>query len=73
MAKMTFYFKTDTIEISIEKDQANWLVKTIKSVSNQPVLLKDIKTDFESQFEDFELFWFSKPMNLLRNSGLLVL
>lgn len=73
MAKMTFYFKTDTIEISLEKDQANWLLKTLKSVSNQPVLLKDIKMDFESQFEDFELFWFSKPMNLLRNSGLLVL
>jgi hypothetical protein len=73
MAKMTFYFKTDTIEISLEKDQANWLLKTLKSVSNQPLLLKDIKMDFESQFEDFELFWFSKPMNSLRNSGLLVL
>jgi hypothetical protein len=73
MAKMTFYFKTDTIEISLEKDQANWLLKTLKSVSNQPVLLKDIKMDFESQFEDFELFWFSKPMNSLRNSGLLLL
>lgn len=73
MAKMTFYFKTDTIEISLEKDQANWLIKTIKSVSNQPLLLKDIKIDFESKFEDFELFWFSKPMNSLRNSGLLVL
>ena len=73
MAKMTFYFKTDTIEISLEKDQANWLLKTLKSVSNQPVLLKDIKMDFESQFEDFELFWFSKPISLLRNSGLLVI
>jgi hypothetical protein len=73
MAKMTFYFKTDTIEISIEKDQADWLLKTLKSVSNQPVLLKDIKMDFESQFEDFELFWFSKQISLLRNSGLLVL
>lgn len=73
MTKMTFYFKIDTIEISLEKDQANWLLKTLKSVSNQPLLLKDIKMDFESQFEDFELFWFSKPINSLRNSGLLVL
>jgi hypothetical protein len=73
MAKMTFYFKTDTIEISIEKDQANWLVKTIKSVSDHPILLKDLKLDYETQFEDFELFWFSKQIILLRNSGLLVL
>jgi hypothetical protein len=73
MAKLSFHFKTETLEISLEKDQANWLLKTIKSVSNQPLLLKDIKMDFESQFEDFELFWFSKQISLLRNSGLLVL
>ena len=71
MAKLSFHFKTETLEISLEKDQANWLIKTIKSVSNQPVLLKEIKIDFESQFEDFELFWFSKQISLLRNSGLL--
>jgi hypothetical protein len=73
MAKLTFHFKTDMIEISLDKNQANWLLKTLKSVSNQPVLLKDIKIDFEYQFEDFELFWFSKPISLLRNSGLLVI
>jgi hypothetical protein len=73
MAQLSFHFKTETLEISLEKDQANWLLKTIKSVSNQPLLLKDIKMDFESQFEDFELFWFSKQISLLRNSGLLLL
>jgi len=73
MAKLSFHFKTETIEISLEKNQANWLVKTIKSLSNQSLLLKDIKIDFESQFEDFELFWFSKQISLLRNSGFLVL
>ena len=31
------------------------------------------KTDFENHFSDFELFWYSKPINLLRNHGLLVL
>lgn len=73
MAKLSFHFKTETLEISLEKDQANWLLKTIKLLSDHPILLKNVKLDFESQFEDFELFWFSKPMNLLRNSGLLVL
>ncbi len=73
MAKMTFHFKADAIEILLEKDQANWLLNTLKLLSNTSVLLKDIKVDFESQFEDFELFWFSKPIILLRNSGLLLL
>ena len=73
MAKLSFHFKTETLDISIEKDHANWLVKTIKLLSEHPILLKDVKLDFESQFEDFELFWFSKQISLLRNSGLLVL
>lgn len=73
MAKLSFHFKTETIEISLEKEQANWFLKTIKSLSNHPILLKDIKIDFESQFEDFELFWFSKSIISLRNSGLLVI
>jgi hypothetical protein len=73
MAKLSFHFKTETIEISLEKDQANWLLKTIKLLSDHPILLKNVKLDFESQFEDFELFWFSKQISLLRNSGLLLL
>lgn len=72
MAKLSFHFKTETLEISLEKDQANWLLKTIKLLSDDPILLKNVKLDFESQFEDFELFWFSKQISLLRNSGLLV-
>jgi hypothetical protein len=73
MAKLSFHFKTETLEISLEKDQANWLLKTIKLLSDHPILLKNVKLDFESQFEDFELFWFSKQISLLRNLGLLVL
>jgi len=73
MAKLSFHFKTETLEISLEKDQANWLLKTIKLLSDHPILLKNVKLDFESHFEDFELFWFSKQISLLRNSGLLVL
>ena len=29
--------------------------------------------DFETHFENFELFWYSKPINVLRDKGLLVL
>lgn len=73
MAKLSFHFKTETLEISLEKEQATWLLKTIKLLSDHTILLKNVKLDFESQFEDFELFWFSKQISLLRNSGLLVI
>ena len=33
----------------------------------------EIKADYESYFDDFELFWYSKPIDTLREHGLLVL
>ncbi len=73
MTKLTFHFKSDTVEISLEKDIANWLIAILPSITMKSGLLKDIKLDFETHFEDFELFWFSKPMKNLRESGLLLL
>jgi hypothetical protein len=32
-----------------------------------------VKESFEQQFEDFELFWFSKPIEVLKKNGLLSL
>ena len=73
MTKLTFHFKSDAVEITLEKDFANWLVNILPSIAMKSSLLKDIKQDFETHFEDFELFWFSKPMKTLRDSGLLIL
>ena len=35
--------------------------------------LENTKADFEKQFENFELFLFSKPLQTLKDSGLLIL
>jgi hypothetical protein len=42
------------------------------AVVNTKVLTFQIKADFESNLEDFELFWHSKPINTLK-FGVLVL
>ena len=34
---------------------------------------QELKADFENELEDFELFWFSKPITTLKEFGLLVL
>lgn len=73
MTKLTFHFKSDTVEISLEKDIAEWLVNVLPTIAMKSGSLKDIKQDFETHFDDFELFWFSKPIVQLRNSGLLIL
>ncbi|SEQ09523.1 B12-binding domain-containing radical SAM protein [Flavobacterium urocaniciphilum] len=73
MAKLSFHTKSDFVEISLEKDKAQWLNEILSKLSDKPMLLKDLKLDFESHFEDFELFWFSKQVTSLRESGLLIL
>ncbi|MEM0541920.1 B12-binding domain-containing radical SAM protein [Flavobacterium sp. j3] len=74
MIKLIFHDKRDTIEISLDKDKAEWLVTSLESLSvfqNKNQTFAQLKTDFEIRFEDFELFWYSKPMNTLKDFGLL--
>ena len=76
MSKLTFHDKTETFEITLEEDKANWLIKTLERISifnDNKITFEKLKSDFENHFEDFELFWYSKPINTLREFGLLVL
>jgi hypothetical protein len=44
----------------------------IAVVNTKVLTFQEIKADFESNLEDFE-FWHSKPINTLREFGVLVL
>ena len=76
MMTLTFYDKKETFTIQTNKIEGEWLVSILEKVAifnNKIHTFQEIKIDFESHFEDFELFWFSKPLNTLREFGLLVL
>jgi hypothetical protein len=76
LLNMTFHNKTDVFKISLEKKHGLWLLNTINTITaihNKQRTYANLKSDFETQFENFELFWFSKPMLKLREAGLLVL
>lgn len=71
-----FQTKNSSFSITLENAQGDWLLEQLPLIttsSNQKVLLSAWKNSFDEQFEDFELFWFSKPMQNLRTAGLLVL
>ena len=73
---MTFHDKKESFSIQTNKLEGEWLMEILKkiSVSNtKTYTFQEVKTDFESQLEDFELFWYSKPIKTLREFGLLVL
>jgi radical SAM superfamily enzyme YgiQ (UPF0313 family) len=76
MMELTFYEKKNTLSILITKEEGEWLLKTLDNLSiytKNTFTTQQIKQDFESTLENFELFWFSKPIKSLKNIGLLSL
>jgi hypothetical protein len=76
MMALTFHDKKESFSVQTNKTEGDWLVEMLQklSVSNvKTYSFQEVKTDFEQQLEDFELFWYSKPVNTLREFGLLVL
>jgi hypothetical protein len=74
MTRLTFHNKRENIEILLEKDKAEWLINSLGLISvftGESITFAKLKFDFEKQFDDFELFWYSKPLLQLRRSGLL--
>ncbi|KIA85892.1 radical SAM protein [Flavobacterium sp. AED] len=73
---LTFHDKKESFSIQTNKKEGEWLVEILQkiAVSNAKIYtFQEVKSNFETQFEDFELFWYSKPIKTLREFGLLVL
>ncbi|MEY4433475.1 MAG: hypothetical protein RLZZ44_1609 [Bacteroidota bacterium] len=76
MVQLTFHDKKETFEVQTNLKEGEWLVAALERISVPNIKttqLQALKADFENQFEDFELFWFSKPIQTLKEFGLLVL
>lgn len=75
MTELKFYDKKETVSIQINRDEGDWFVETLKKISisnSKRYTLQELKSDFELNFENFELFWFSKPVVTLKSYGLLI-
>ena len=73
--RITFHLKTNVVAIELEQEKAEWLIKVFaeNSVeSSKKIMLQQLKTQFEEDFEDFELFWFSKPIQKLKENGIIL-
>jgi hypothetical protein len=76
MMSLTFHDKKESFIIKTGKKEGEWLAQILEKLSvSQPKVysFQEIKSDFETNLEDFELFWYSKPVNTLREFGLLIL
>ena len=72
---LTFHLKTNIVKVELEEDKAEWLMNILEenSIENQKKpTVQQLKNHFEENFEDFELFWFSKPMQQLKENGVIL-
>ncbi|KAA2223393.1 B12-binding domain-containing radical SAM protein [Chryseobacterium sediminis] len=72
---LTFHLKTNIVKIELEQEKAKWLMNVLEenSIENsKKPTIQQLKSQFEEDFEDFELFWFSKPMQQLKENGVIL-
>ncbi|RZJ80395.1 MAG: radical SAM protein [Flavobacterium sp.] len=76
MMTLTFHHKKETFSIQLNEKEGAWLVNALAKVSvyqEKVFSFQELKADFETELEHFELFWYAKPIYQLREFGLLVL
>jgi len=76
MMQFIFHDKINSFEIALEKEKGEWFYAVLDKIAIKNITtytLGQIKNDFEENFEDFELFWHSKPIQIIRNNGLITL
>lgn len=76
MVELAFHDKKESYSVQVSKENGEWLADFLEKASVQntgTTTFAQAKQGYESTMDDFELFWYSKPVNILREYGLLVL
>lgn len=73
VAVLVFHNRFNRFEIILEKEQGIWLANQLLQcvpTATSRLTLQKMQTSYEQEFDHFELFWFSKPLQILRANGL---
>lgn len=72
---LTFHLKTNIVKVELEQEKAEWLMNILEEnaiENSKKPTIQQLKNQFEENFDDFELFWFSKPMQQLKENGVIL-
>ncbi|MBD8018170.1 B12-binding domain-containing radical SAM protein [Kaistella pullorum] len=75
ITSLTFHLNTNILKIELKQKLAAWLTESMlrHSIKNgSQITLHQLKNDFELHFENFEMFWFSKPVQQLKENGIIL-
>jgi hypothetical protein len=63
------------VKIELELEKADWFTNILSENTFEnanKITLQQLKNDYEENFDNFELFWFSKPINQLKENGVIL-
>lgn len=71
--KVSIHSATDQLEISLPEKEGKWLLEKLEELTpeKKPQSFQGLQLAFEDRFGDFQPFFYSKPINKLRELGLL--
>jgi radical SAM superfamily enzyme YgiQ (UPF0313 family) len=76
MMSLLFFTAIENIKIQLPKENGEWLLSLLKNAhidNANTITMQDAMLSYASAgLEDFDLFWYNKPMNGLYKVGLLV-
>lgn len=76
MVRWEIHTPTSSNQLNFEQDKGRWLYEQLNRLQvnhKKTVTLGQLQKKYENQWDNFELFWFSKPVQELRTLGLWVL
>ena len=63
------------MKVELEQEKAKWLMNVLEEnaiENSKKPTIQQLKNQFEENFDDFELFWFSKPIQQLKENGVIL-
>lgn len=76
MVRWEIHTPTSSNQLNFERDKGTWLYEQLNRLQvnhKKTVTLGQLQKEYENHWDNFELFWFSKPVQELRTLGLWVL
>jgi hypothetical protein len=73
MVRWEIHTPTSSNQFNFERDKGTWLYEQLNRLQvnhKKTVTLGQLKKEYENHWDNFELFWFSKPVQELRTFGL---
>lgn len=69
---ISLHTEDECVRVKLASKEAEWFMVFVRNLSHlQIITYQEIKEDFEKSFQDFELFWYSKAMEQIKDVGLL--